>query len=312
MFKMGSKKKNKNVAELLDLQKESLEQVDKTFAEIESIKDLTEKIPALQQLINFIDGRKNSGSGKLKNIIDNHADKGAIVIGSAGGLIGAAAFIVPALIVCPPIGMGAGAGMILGGLGSGTISNKHIEKTKRKKLLKQNPEINDFQSAMTALATRAQEMTIAALADLQKEYLERVDKKLIEIEQTNDPAKKILMLQSLINDNSRERQLLNSYFVHGWNRYFVRGSFAELMAPKRAQAERRLDEIIRTCSLEAVALSPSYAEVFDNFPPLRERFKEAAIETARRTHKGPAAPQQEPSAAGQMPLKLLKSNRPGV
>jgi hypothetical protein len=142
-----AEKKNGDVAELLELQKTSLKQIDEEFSTIEKITDPAERILRLQGFIRSVDDASRRASCKKYNIADKRANKKAWKVAGGGALAGVAALAVPVAIFCPPalpVALLFTPHAALLSSMSGPLSKGRIMDTKRKRLLEQNPALKDF------------------------------------------------------------------------------------------------------------------------------------------------------------------------
>jgi len=149
-------KKNKDVAELLELQKTYIKEIDEKFAAAEAITDGAEKILYLQKLISDVDTAKSHVHNRQEDIVTRSANKKAGITAGTGVVAGVAAIAIPGALVFPPLLPFVSVGLLA--VLPSMFAQGHMIETKRKKLLEKNPDIKDFADLMRALKTLAGEM----------------------------------------------------------------------------------------------------------------------------------------------------------
>ena len=79
--------------------------------------------------------------------------------------------------------------------------------------------------------------------------------------------------------------------------------FANALSAQTKRATEMLDETVKSCNLEEVSLSRCFKQALARSEPLRERFADAAADTAKQAREAKAAPQKNPAPAKKTPTK---------
>jgi len=151
-----AQKKNRDVTELLDLQRAYIKGIDVKFAAAESITDAAEKILTLQALVKYIGDAASDSRRRQMKIIDRRVTRNFAKTAPAGLVATTAAIGVPLGFLFPPLLPVAMFGVF--GLLAPAFFERRIEESKTKQLLEKNPDIKDFAGLMTALGDRAGEV----------------------------------------------------------------------------------------------------------------------------------------------------------
>jgi hypothetical protein len=158
-------KKNKDVAALIDWQEQYLEQIDEKIATAGSVTDAAEKILQLRSLGNEIQSADYNGSRKQTGVVNKRANKKWNIAAGTGAPVAAAAAVVPVVAfatatapVFVPAVIVLGLASAVFGIFPATLASGRFDKTARRKLLEQNPDLSYFGNILAAQKTRVQEM----------------------------------------------------------------------------------------------------------------------------------------------------------